>query len=111
MYIPEALKGGMKMNVNNKIYKLMEARGWTTYELAEKAGLTQSTVSNLFRASAIPTIPTLEKICSAFGITLSDFFEEDSQSKETMMLVHKINRLTENRKNLTKAIIDEFQDK
>ena len=49
-------------------------RGWTEYQLAEEAGLTQSTISSWYRKSMIPSIPSLEKICTAFGITLFQFF-------------------------------------
>ena len=54
------------MDIKNRIYQLMELRGWTTYMLAEKAGMTQSTISTMFRSTSVPTIPTLEKICEAF---------------------------------------------
>lgn len=58
-------------------------RGWTEYQLAEEAGLTQSTISSWYRKSMIPSIPSLEKICTAFGITLSQFFAgEDELSFE-----------------------------
>lgn len=55
----------------------MEARGWTAYRLASEAGLTESTIQKLFRRNGIPTLPTLEAVCSAFGITLSQFFADD----------------------------------
>ena len=51
-----------------------EERGWTEYQLAEYAGLPQSTISSWYRKNIVPTIPSLEKICAAFGITLSQFF-------------------------------------
>lgn len=53
-----------------------EARGWTEYQLAERSGLPQSTISSWYRKSMIPTVPSLEKICHAFGITLSQLFAE-----------------------------------
>ena len=99
------------MDVKEKIYKLMESRGWTTYELAERAGLTQSTVSSMFRSNITPRIPTVEKICAAFGITLAEFFTDEEVENETMTLVHQINCLSDKRKELTKALIDEFQNK
>ena len=56
-----------------------EDRGWTEYQLAERSGLPQSTISSWYRKNMVPTIPSLEKICMAFGITLSQLFaEEDS---------------------------------
>ena len=65
------------MNILSRIKTLMEARGWTAYRLASEAGLTESTIQNLFRRNGIPTLPTLEAVCSAFGITLSQFFADD----------------------------------
>ena len=62
------------------ITKYREARGWTEYQLAEKSGLTQSTISSWYRKNMLPTIPSLKKICDAFGITLSQFFLEEPNS-------------------------------
>lgn len=53
-----------------------EARGWTEYQLAERSGLPQSTISSWYRKNMVPTVPSLEKICQAFGITLSQLFAE-----------------------------------
>lgn len=62
---------------------LMAARGWTPYRLAKEAGLTESTIQNLIRHNGIPTIPTLEAVCAAFGITLSQFFANDNMMECT----------------------------
>ena len=43
-----------------------EERGWTEYQLAERSGLPQSTISSWYRKNMVPTIPSLEKICTAF---------------------------------------------
>lgn len=53
-----------------------QARGWTEYQLAERSGLPQSTISSWYRKNMVPTLPSLEKICQAFGITLSQLFSE-----------------------------------
>ena len=66
------------MNILEKITTLREERHWTEYQLAEKSGLTQSTISSWYRKNLLPTIPSLMKICDAFEITLSQFFLEDS---------------------------------
>lgn len=99
------------MNIKDRIYELMESRGWTTYVLAEKSGLTQSTISTMFRSSSTPTIPTLEKICAAFGITMAELFSDEAQENKSKELLHKYNLLSDKRKELTKAIIEEFQEK
>ena len=53
-----------------------QARGWSEYQLAEYSGLPQSTISSWYRKNMVPTIPSLEKICAAFGISLSQLFAE-----------------------------------
>lgn len=65
------------MDILGKITEMRLEKGWTEYELAERAELTQSTISSWYRKNLIPLIPSLEHICSAFGITLSQFFLED----------------------------------
>lgn len=43
------------------ITELREQRNWTEYQLAERSGLPQSTISSWFRKGMIPTVPSLEK--------------------------------------------------
>ncbi len=64
------------MDTNERIRKLMQERQWTEYRLAIESGLSQSTISNLFRRNTLPSISTLEAICHGFGITLAQFFSD-----------------------------------
>lgn len=69
------------VNVLERITTIRESKHWTEYQLAEKSGLTQSTISSWYRKNMFPTIPSLIKICDAFDISLSQFFmEEDNQT-------------------------------
>lgn len=63
-------------DVLKEITRLRLERGWTEYELAKNSGLSQSTISTWYRKGQTPTIQTLDKVCSGFGITLSQFFAE-----------------------------------
>ena len=67
------------MDINKKIETLRFQRGWSMYELAQQAGITQSTLSSMIKRRNPPKIDTLESICEAFGITLAQFFVEDEQ--------------------------------
>ena len=51
------------------IRKNREARGWTEYQLAERSGLPQSTISSWYQKGMTPSFSSLEKICDAFGLT------------------------------------------
>ncbi|MCQ2579395.1 MAG: helix-turn-helix domain-containing protein, partial [Treponemataceae bacterium] len=72
------------MDILEKITKMRLERGWSEYELAERAGLTQSTISSWYRKNLIPSIPSLQHICDAYGITLSQFFIEDECFSEEL---------------------------
>lgn len=63
-------------NILAAISSYREERGWTEYQLAERSGLPQSTISSWYRKNLVPTVPSLERICQAFGITLSQLFAE-----------------------------------
>lgn len=71
------------MDILNRLHELMAARGWSMYRLAKESGLTDSTIANIYRRNAIPSIDTLEKICNGFGITLSQFFATESMVELT----------------------------
>lgn len=85
------------MDVLERLRRLMEARGWTMYRLAKESGLTESTIANIYRRNAIPSIDTLEKICQGFGITLSQFFAD----AELVELTEDLKEVFENWRTLT----------
>ena len=75
-------KRGNDMDVIEKIDRLRKERGWSVNYLAMEAMLTQSTLSNLYVRHTEPKLSTLRAICGAFGITLSEFFEEEGNGKD-----------------------------
>lgn len=87
-----------------------EERGWTEYQLAERSGLPQSTISSWYRRSMVPTIPSLEKICTAFGITLSQLFAEGdapvSLTESQQKLLNRWARLSDEQQSVVFALID-----
>lgn len=94
------------------IAKHREERNWTEYQLAERSGLPQSTISSWYRKNLIPTIPSLEKICSAFGITLSQLFAEGdavvSLTASQKKLLDRWSRLNEEQQNAVFLLIDKM---
>ena len=69
-------KGCVVMNVIDRIKELNAKRGWSEYRLVKETGLPASTVANIFHRDTVPSIPTLEAICAAYGISLCQFFAE-----------------------------------
>ena len=71
------------MDIINRIEQLRNERGWSIYKLSIEAGITQSTLSNMFARGTQPSIATLMSICDAFNITLSQFFYDESDAELT----------------------------
>lgn len=90
------------INVLERILYYRSQKNWSEYQLAEKSGLTQSTISSWYRKNMLPSISSLEKICNAFEITLSEFFafEEDNFALTDVQkkLLTETNRLTDKQK-------------
>lgn len=66
------------MDVVQRIKDLCAAYSWTYYRLAKESGVTYSTLNAMMHKGTIPSVPTLEKLCGGFGISLSQFFAEDT---------------------------------
>lgn len=102
------------MDVIKKINELKKEHGWSDYTLASKAGLSSSTIANLNRRKTVPSIETLEQICGAFGITLSQFFYEDDQkvmlNEEQLDVIKEWNLLTVNQKEMLYGLMQELNN-
>ena len=85
-------------DINERIIELRMERHWSEYQLAEKSGIGQSTISSWTRTKSMPTVPNLEKICNAFGITVS-------LSPVQQEMLHNFDRLTpEQQENLIRFL-------
>lgn len=87
-----------------------EARGWSEYQLAERSGLPQSTISSWYIKGMTPSFASLEKICDAFGVTLSQFFAEGDTrialTPSQREMLDKWNRLTAAQQTALLALMD-----
>ena len=85
------------MNIHERLTEILKQKGWTRYRLSKECGLSESTITNIFRRGNTPTIATLEIICNAMNITLSQFFAEN----ELVELSPELQKLTDEWKFLS----------
>lgn len=101
------------MDVIQRIDDIMKERGWSYYKLSIESGLSSSTITNIYRRNTVPSITTLEAICNAFGITLSQFFAEEDAfvqlSPEQKEMFDNWLCLSESQKKIVAEIIEEFK--
>ncbi len=62
-----------------RIEGLCRERNMTRYRLAQKSGISQSSISNMLNRRNIPSINTLAKLCDGLGVTLAQFFSKDGK--------------------------------
>ena len=56
-----------------------KAKRWSQKKLAEKAGVSQTYISELEAEKKQPTIPIVEKLASALGVSISKLLNPKSQ--------------------------------
>ena len=99
-------------DILSTITKYREERGWSEYQLAERSGLPQSTISSWYRKNLTPTIPSLEKICTAFGVTLSQLFSDGADAvtltEAQRKLLERWSVLSEEQQAVIFALIDKM---
>lgn len=98
------------MDILSRIKELQGERDWTDYKLAQEAGLPITTLSAIFARKNTPRVETLQSICNAFGLTLSQFFLENERieilsdnEKEMLTLFRKLSTKQQ------QALIDVFK--
>ncbi len=97
------------VNTLERLRRLLEDRGWTEYRLSKECGLSQTTIGNIYRRNTTPSIETLEIICRAFNITLSQFFADADMvelTPELKSLFDGWKSLTPEQKNAVGRIVE-----
>ena len=88
--------------VLKKLYDLCNINNFSTYRLSQESGVPLTTISSLYKNDSNPSIPTLVKLCSAFNITLGDFFTStkppEQITEEDLILLNYYHSLTPTQK-------------
>lgn len=94
------------MDIAKRIIFLREQKRYTTNKLALKAGISQSFLRDLELANKKPTVETIRVLCETLGISLRDFFDEETENAiMNDNLLRAIYRLTpEQRLKLTEFL-------
>lgn len=105
--------------VLRKIKEICNSKEWSMYRLSRESGIPQSTLSSLFARRANVSLSKLDRICSAFGMKMSDFFallesEEEKKSgwaeHEVVQMLKEAEGLSSNNKRLLRAMITVMEE-
>lgn len=64
-----------EINPLERIRELCDERHWSWYQLSKASGIAYSTLSTMLNKQNMPSLPTLQKLCQGFGISIAEFFD------------------------------------
>lgn len=91
------------MDVSERLIALRQQCGLTQNGLAERAGVSQTHLRRVELGQADITVGHLQLLCDAMGITLKDFFEDESSSDK---ITTALSKLSPKQKTLLLAFIE-----
>lgn len=99
------------MEILARIANLREEKGWSLYQLAQKAGLTYKTLYNWYNGDSVPTVKALEAVAEAFDIPLCELFTTDKifiANEELQELIGKWKKLDDKQKKAVMSVINSY---
>jgi transcriptional regulator with XRE-family HTH domain len=70
------------MNLGEAIKNIRLAKGLSQGEMQKRTGILRSYLSRVENGHTVPSLATLQRLASAMGVALSDFFSTNGQSAE-----------------------------
>ena len=80
--MPEITQVSAADFIGPRVKELCDKQQITKYRLSQMTGVTQTVLSRIIKRENVPTIQTLEKICAAFDISLSQLFAGKGEAVE-----------------------------
>ena len=84
---------GDVMNIGDRLYQMRQNKEISVYKLALDSEVSENHIRNLERGTKHASVETLEKLVKSLGISMSEFFSEESSisyltPREKIMLDH-----------------------
>ncbi len=79
--------GSSEMNLGEAIKNIRQAKGLSQGEMQKRTGILRSYLSRVENGHTIPSLATLQRLASAMGVTLADFFSPDGKPSAESLAV------------------------
>ncbi|HMZ07991.1 MAG TPA: helix-turn-helix domain-containing protein [Anaerolineales bacterium] len=79
-------RDAVSINVATRLRELREARKISMRTLATQSGLSANALSMIERGKTSPSVSTLYKLADAMGVSITAFFDSDSEKKQVVFL-------------------------
>lgn len=99
------------MDIGKRITYFRTAKGYSVNKLANLSGISQSYLRDIELGNKNPTVETLSFVCDALGITLKDFFDDQTENQLlTDPLLKKIYQLTPSQRGALLAFLEKISE-
>lgn len=71
-----------RYSFGKRLMKLTADRGWSYYDVAEKAGMSPSTLYKYCHAYIMPGVDTLAALADVFGMTMDELIGRNTKQEE-----------------------------
>ena len=68
------------MNLGEAIRKIRQTKGLSQGEMQKRTGILRSYLSRVENGHTVPSLATLQRLASAMGVALADFFAADGEA-------------------------------
>ena len=100
--------------IPKRVEELCTKHKVSKYKLAQMTGLSQTAIGNILKKESVPTLPTLERICDCFGISLAQFFAGDGVrpdlTDEQNEILEIVNSLNADQKKILMNVVRTFKE-
>lgn len=100
------------MDFKERLRQILKERGWSVYKLTVAAGLSENTVYNWFRFDCMPRVDTVERVCKALNMSLTEFYcKNDGLPDQRHALVLELfDKIPESRKQAAIDVLKSLSD-
>lgn len=102
------------MDIPKRLKELRECRGISVYKLSKISEISSTYLHELERGEKQPTVEKVYQICTALGITLSEFFTDDQEAKplppEVKQICDKVKQLPLDKLKILNAVLDTWKE-
>jgi transcriptional regulator with XRE-family HTH domain len=95
----------IEKKIGAKITEIRKSKQLTQNDLAILVGVSLETISRMERGVSFPSLKTIEKISSALGVYLKDFFDIDSHRPKSKVYERELSKLVATLRTLTETEI------
>ncbi|WP_304459248.1 helix-turn-helix domain-containing protein [Alicyclobacillus sendaiensis] len=93
----------MDVDVAARLRQVRESRGISQYRLSKLSGVAASAINKVESGVTNPTVELMERLCSALGVTLSEFFSDEQPSSD------RISRLTPEQRQALERFLETLE--